>query len=162
MWKPCRSIIAEIWRFDLRPWKMTTKVKWLLLICCISVTVLVICCTLMANTVVYRTLTTTFDAIVHATLLSRLHNSFDVGWNALSWISSYSSGRSQTVCVGSASSTPSSCGREVPQGIGTWADHFHYLHISNSGFILLVLGPITFTIYTSSISGLFWTHHHLT
>ena len=74
-----------------------------------------------------------FDTVVRSNLPSLLRGSFDVGGNALSsWISSYQSGRSQTVLVGSASSIPSSCGCEVPQAS--------------------VLGPIIFTGYTINIS----------
>ena len=73
-----------------------------------------------------------FDTVNHFSLLSHLHNSFSVGGNALPWISSYLSERSQTVHVGSASSTPPRCSCGVPQGS--------------------ILGPILFTVCTSPVA----------
>ena len=80
-----------------------------------------------------------FDMVIHFILLSSLLNSFGRNGNALLWISSYLSRWSQTVRVGSASSTSSSSRCGVPQGSD--------------------LGPILFTVYTSPIAGVSDAHH---
>ena len=92
-----------------------------------------------ATLIVTLDISAAFDTIDHTILLNCLSNSFGVGGNVLSFISSYLAMRSQTVRVGSASSAPSDCSCGVPQG--------------------LVLGPILFTVYMSPIASVAYGHH---
>ena len=92
-----------------------------------------------ATLIVAIDISAAFDTIDHTILLNRLHNSFGVGGNALSLISSYLAMRSQTIRVDSASSAPSDCSCGVPQGS--------------------VLGPILFTVNVSAIARVAYGHH---
>ena len=92
-----------------------------------------------ATLIVALDISAAFDTMDHTILLNRLNNSFGVGRNVLSLISSYLAMRSQTVRVGSASSAPSDCSCGVPQGS--------------------VLGPILFTAYVSPIASVACGHH---
>ena len=92
-----------------------------------------------ATMIVALDISATFDTIDHTILLNHLHNSFGVGGNVLSLISSYLAMRSQTVRVGSASSAPSDCSCGVPQGS--------------------VLGPILLTVYVFPITSVAYRHH---
>ena len=75
-----------------------------------------------------------FDIINHNILLDRLNSSFGLSGNALSLLSSYLSNRTQSVIVDQAQSPelPLLCG--VPQGS--------------------VLGPLLFSLYTTSLNHL--------
>ena len=75
-----------------------------------------------------------FDTIDHSTLLSRLYTDFGVAGAALSWISSYFSGRRQRVMVGHCHSADQPVTSGVPQGS--------------------VLGALLFTSYISPIGQL--------
>jgi len=73
-------------------------------------------------------LSAAFDTVDHPTLLSRLQDRIGVTGVTLTWITSYLSGRHQSVIVGGESSPRRGLEYGVPQGS--------------------VLGPILFTIYT--------------
>ena len=79
-------------------------------------------------------LSAAFDTIDHLTLLHRLQSSFGISGTVLSWLHSYISGRSQSVRVGSASSSSVSISAGVPQGS--------------------VLGPMLFSCYISPIASI--------
>ena len=64
----------------------------------------------------------------------RLEHSFGISGSTLAWLQSYLSSRQQFVRAGDASSLPTSCASEVPQGS--------------------VLGPILFSCFTSPISSI--------
>merc|ERR1712243_226489 len=88
-------------------------------------------------------LSSAFDTIDHTILLKRLHHTFGISDVALSWFTSYLSDRKQTVLINNIHSKPTllTCG--VPQGS--------------------VLGPVLFTLYTSSLSSIIKSHsikHH--
>ena len=79
-------------------------------------------------------LSSAFDTVSHSILLSRLESSFGVSGHALSWLSSYLTGRSQTVSLNGISSTSCSITSGVPQGS--------------------VLGPLLFSTFVSPVSSL--------
>ena len=83
-------------------------------------------------------LSAAFDTIEHSTLLQRLIYSFGVTGTALSWIKCYLTDRNQSVCIGQYSSPVVPCSVGVPQGS--------------------VLGPLLFSIYTSSIAAVAQSH----
>ena len=83
-------------------------------------------------------LSSAFDTIDHSTLLSRLQHTFGISGNALSWFSSYLTGRTQVVSVYGFKSNPAELEFGVPQGS--------------------VLGPILFVLYSQPISDIV-THH---
>ena len=76
--------------------------------------------------------------VEHAILLKRLSCSFGVSGVAYSWIRSYLDGRTQSVRMGSYSSTVTSCSVDVPQGS--------------------ILGPLLFSAYTSPLSTIAKSH----
>jgi len=57
-----------------------------------------------------------FDTIVHDRLRHRLTTDFGLSGLALAWLTSYLSGRTQAVYIGSSSSTVRTCVTAVPQG----------------------------------------------
>lgn len=73
-----------------------------------------------------------FDTIDHNILLGRLKNRFCIQGNALKWIESYLTNRSQKVFINGKFSNPATIEFGVPQGS--------------------VLGPILFTMYVSPMS----------
>ena len=77
-------------------------------------------------------LSAAFDTIDHDILLHRLQHNFGLSGTVLDWLSSYISGRIQSVCVHSHTSVPASVYCRVPQGS--------------------VLGPIIFVLYTTPLS----------
>lgn len=77
-------------------------------------------------------LSAAFDTISHSTLLSRLQYSFGITGNALQWITSYLSSRTQYVAISGHMSPAIPVFSGVPQGS--------------------VLGPLLFSTYTSPIS----------
>ena len=89
-------------------------------------------------------LSAAFDTIDHQILLTRLNSIFGLSDSALSVLSSYLIGRTQTVTVNSDSSTSCTLTTGVPQGS--------------------VLGPLLFSLYTSPLSSIFnntSVNHHL-
>jgi hypothetical protein len=77
-------------------------------------------------------LSAAFDTVEHSVLLTRLQNSFGVSGMAGKWITSYLTGRSQYIHVGSESSAVTDCSCGVPQGS--------------------VLGPLFFVAYISPVA----------
>ena len=77
-------------------------------------------------------LSAAFDFIDHNILLNRLHTGFGITGSPLTWLTSYLLGRTQSVCVGNASSTVTDCRTGVPQAS--------------------FLGPILFCLYISPIA----------
>jgi len=76
-------------------------------------------------------LSAAFDTISHSILIDRLDSEFGITGKPLQWISSYLSGRSQFVKLGTHSSASSPLVHGVPQGS--------------------VLGPLLFTTYISPV-----------
>ena len=79
-------------------------------------------------------LSAAFDTINHKLLLDKLQSASGIKDSALQWFSSYLSNRTQTVLVGSSFSSETDLVCGVPQGS--------------------VLGPLLFSIYTSSLGKL--------
>ncbi len=80
-------------------------------------------------------LSAAFDTIDHSILLTRLSRTFGLSGTALSLLTSYLSGRTQSISVNSHLSDPSPLLTGVPQGS--------------------VLGPLLFSLYTTPISFIF-------
>ena len=83
-------------------------------------------------------LSAAFDTIDHNTLFARLETSFGFRGKVLEWISSYLTGRTQTVCVNGIFSDSSPLKYGVPQGS--------------------VLGPVLFVLYASPVSEVIGDH----
>ena len=83
-------------------------------------------------------LSAAFDAIDHQKLLNPLNQSFGIIGVALKWFESYLKDRTQTVQIGSCTSTPVTWKYWVPQGS--------------------VLGPILFTLYTTPLGNIIRKH----
>ena len=77
-------------------------------------------------------LSSAFDTVDHSILTNLLDYSFGFRNSALSWTKSYLADRQQFVQIGTAVSSTLHLASSVPQGS-------------------LVLGPLLFTVYTSSI-----------
>ena len=82
-------------------------------------------------------LSAAFDTVDHSQLLRTLRD-LGVKGSAFKWFECYLSNREQIVCIGRESSTPQKLKCGVPQGS--------------------VLGPVLFTVYTSSLGQLFRSH----
>lgn len=80
-----------------------------------------------------------FDTIPHDMLLHRLQHRFGITGTVLKWITSYLTGRSQSVVYGGKTSKPLPVPHGVPQGS--------------------VLGPILFSMFTSPISDIVSQHN---
>jgi len=76
-------------------------------------------------------LSAAFDTVNHETLLSRLSSDFGIQGNVLSWIRSYLSGRTTSVCVDGTSSVKFELRYGLPQGS--------------------IMGPQQFLLYTTPI-----------
>ena len=83
-------------------------------------------------------LTAAFDTVNHSYLLSSLEHDFGVKGHALQWFESYLCERKQSVCVNGHLSPSKVLTSGVPQGS--------------------VLGPVLFTLYTSSLAQLLDSH----
>jgi Reverse transcriptase (RNA-dependent DNA polymerase) len=83
-------------------------------------------------------LSAAFDCVNHDTLLRRLEHTFGITGNALLWLRSYVTNRSQSVRVGGETSTATQCESGVPQGS--------------------VLGPLLFTLYVSPAANVISKH----
>ena len=83
-------------------------------------------------------LSAAFDTIDHQKLLNLLNQSFGIRGVALKWFESYLKDRTQTVQIGSCTSTPVTLKYGVPQGS--------------------VLGPILFTMYTTPLGNIIRKH----
>ena len=75
-----------------------------------------------------------FDTVDHSILLSRLSSNFGISGSAHSLLTSYLSGRTQSVSIHSSSTPPSPIMTGVPQGS--------------------VLGPLLFSLYTTPLTNL--------
>ena len=83
-------------------------------------------------------LSAAFDTIDHRTLLHRLEHMFGIAGKPLEWMSSYPSGRYQTVTIDGKLSEPVKMTFSVPQGS--------------------VLGPKFYTIYTTPVGAICKKH----
>ena len=83
-------------------------------------------------------LSVAFDTIDHDAMIHRLKNLFGINGDALTWMQSYFSGRTQRVVIGNSASTPFALSTGIPQGS--------------------VAGPGTFPAYTQPI-GTVARHH---
>ena len=83
-------------------------------------------------------LSAAFDTIDHDAMIHRLKNLFGINGDALTWMQSYFSGRTQRVVIGNSASTPFALSTGIPQGS--------------------VAGPGTFPAYTQPI-GTVARHH---
>lgn len=83
-------------------------------------------------------LSAAFDTIDHEVMIARLESLFGVQGQALEWLKSYFSGRTQRIIINSCSSSPVQLSTGIPQGS--------------------VAGPGTFPAYTQPIGTL--AHHH--
>ena len=83
-------------------------------------------------------LSAAFDTIDHQKLLNLLNQSFGIKGVALKWFESYLKDRTQTVQIGSCTSTPVTLKYGVPRGS--------------------VLGPILLTMYTTPFGNIFRKH----
>ena len=99
---------------------------------------------------IYNTLIV--DTIDHSILLRRLSHSFGFTGSALMWVQSYLMGRSQTIRLGSHSSSCIPCSVGVPQG-SSWAHSYLPFTLPLS---LTSLNP---TIYSSN--NMLTTHNSL-
>ena len=83
-------------------------------------------------------LSAAFDTIDHRTLLHRLEHMFGIAGKPLEWMSSYPSGRYQTVTIDGKLSEPVKMTFSVPQGS--------------------VLGPKFYNIYTTPVGAICKNH----
>ena len=83
-------------------------------------------------------LSAAFDTIDHGILLIRLDVTFGIRGTVLKWLTSYLSDRYQSVCIVYISSSPKLLQFGVPQGS--------------------VLGPILYTLYTTSLGNIIRKH----
>ena len=89
-------------------------------------------------------LSAAFDTLDHSILLERFHHTFGITGQALRWIQSYLSGRTQCVAIEEATSRDCPLGFGVPQGS--------------------VLGPKEYCMYTRPVGDIARRHHmqHMT
>ena len=83
-------------------------------------------------------LSATFDTVNHTILLARLEKLFGITGNALQWITSYLTGRSQYVSLKGAKSQPTSLDCCIPQG-SLLGSGFYVDYTSPLGKLLLLL-----------------------
>ena len=89
-------------------------------------------------------LSAAFDMIDHLILLQHLHRHFGISGTVLRWFKSYFSARHQSINI----SGTLSCSQHLPFGVPQGS----------------VLGPVLFSLYTTSLSQVITTHnlsHHL-
>ena len=83
-------------------------------------------------------MSTAFDIVDHKILLERLDKTFEIRQDALKWISSYLSGRTQSVVMSDFSSQISSVKYGIPQSS--------------------VLGTLLFILYKGELEGIICSH----